>query len=140
MSSRTRAILALVLVAAAAALAIRLGTRGRDSIHGADRSRLRTWARDSGGAGVSVLPIRVDAADPDRLRRVAHLNGFHAYSVRCASCHALPDPASASAEAWRSRMEAMRAHIVRAGVMPPADSEWAAIQTFLDRAPDVLRR
>lgn len=104
-----------------------------------ETSRVRGWARAEGGAGVSALPKRVPAADPRELRRLEDLPGFHAYAMRCSSCHVLPDPAAYPAERWTGRVDAMREHIARAGVVPPEESELEAATEFLGAASEALR-
>lgn len=119
--------------------------RARDAAKEAARteavesSRVRGWARSEGGAGVSVLPKRVPAADPRDLRRLEDLPGFHAYAMRCSSCHVLPDPAAYPADRWTGRVDAMREHIARAGVVPPEESELEAATEFLGAASESLR-
>ena len=122
-----------------------LGVRRHDARMTAEReaavetSRIRAWARAHGGAGVSVLPKRVPAADPAELRRLDHLPGFDAYADRCGSCHDLPDPAAYSPDRWIGKIDEMREPITRAGVMPPEKEEWEAVATFLRAASTRLR-
>jgi hypothetical protein len=104
-----------------------------------ESSRVRGWARSEGGAGVSALPKRVPPANPRELRRLEDLPGFHAYAMRCSSCHVLPDPGAYPAERWTGRVDAMRAHIARAGVVPPAEGELEAATEFLGAASEALR-
>lgn len=109
-------------------------------IEAIETSRTRTWARAEGGAGVSVLPKRVPPADQAELRRLEDLPGFHAYAMRCSSCHVLPDPAAYPPKRWVGKVEEMRQHIERAGVVPPSDSELEAARQFLRAASTVLRQ
>jgi hypothetical protein len=104
-----------------------------------ETSRIRGWARSEGGAGLSALPKRVPAADPAELRQLEDLPGFHAYAMRCSSCHVLPDPGAYEPGRWRGRVDAMREHIARAGVMPPEEAELEAATEFLDAASKALR-
>ncbi len=104
-----------------------------------ETSRIRGWARAEGGAGLSVLPKRVPEADPEELRRLQDLPGFHAYAMRCSSCHVLPDPGAYDPDRWRGRVDAMREHIARAGVVPPEESELEAATEFLGAASAELR-
>lgn len=109
---------------------------GRDAV---ETSRVRDWARSEGGAGPSVLPKRVPAADERQLARLEGVPGFHEYAMRCSSCHVLPDPAAYSGGAWVGKVDEMREHIRRAGVVPPPESELAVVRGFLDAASDSLR-
>lgn len=106
---------------------------------GIETSRVRSWARSTGGAGVSVLPKRVPAADEEAIRRLEELPGFHAYAMRCSSCHVLPDPAAYPADRWIGKVEEMREHIARAGVVPPEEEELEQAGAFLRAASDSLR-
>jgi mono/diheme cytochrome c family protein len=105
----------------------------------AETSRVRGWARAEGGAGPSVLPIRVPLADERELRKLEDVPGFHEYAMRCSSCHGLPDPAAYPASRWIGKVDEMREHIRRAGVMPPEESELQAARRFLRAASDSLR-
>ncbi|MEX0892475.1 MAG: hypothetical protein WEB88_09925, partial [Gemmatimonadota bacterium] len=93
-----------------------------------------------GGAGPSVLPKRIPLAHEAELRELEDLPGFHEFAMRCSSCHELPDPAAYPAELWIGKVNVMRQHIRRAGVMPPAETELQAAQKFLRLASDSLRR
>lgn len=106
---------------------------------GAETSRIRAWARAQGGAGPSVLPKRVPAADARELRRLEELPGFHAYAMRCSSCHVLPDPAAYTGDRWIGKVESMRQHTIRAGVLPPPESELDSVRVFLRGASEALR-
>ncbi len=101
--------------------------------------RLRAWAQNSSEAGVSIQPKQVPAADPGELARVKELPGYHTYAMRCASCHVLPDPAAHSPREWLGTVDLMRFRIGQAGVVPPADSELAAVKEFLGAASRELR-
>lgn len=105
-----------------------------------ETSKVRTWARTQTSAGVSVLPKRVPAVDEDELRNLAELPGFHEYSMRCSSCHVLPDPAAYPSKRWVGKVAEMQEHIRRAGVMPPAEGELEAATEFLGAASDSLRQ
>lgn len=105
----------------------------------AETSRIRGWARSEGGAGVSVLPKRVPPADHDRLQDLEDLPGFHAYAMRCSSCHVLPDPAAYTGDRWIGTVDRMREHIDRAGVVPPPESELDSVRAFLRAASRALR-
>lgn len=137
---RHRALLILALVGAGL-----LGTWGLGAVQDAGRedgvetSLIRSWARSQGGAGPSVLPKRVPAVDGRVLRELEALPGFHAYAMRCSSCHALPDPAAYPADRWVGKVDAMREHIDRAGVMPPPESELDSVRAFLGTASKALR-
>jgi hypothetical protein len=107
---------------------------------GIETSKVRGWARAEGGAGPSVLPInRVPPADERELRELEDVPGFHEYAMRCSSCHELPDPAAYPAKRWIGKVDEMREHVRRAGVMPPEESELVAIRRFLGAASDQLR-
>ena len=140
--SRRTATLALVLALAGAGglAAWRAGVadeaRRREGI---EASRIRGWARAEGGAGVSVLPKRVPAADDGTLRRLEALPGFHAYAMRCSSCHVLPDPAAYTGGGWMDKVDEMREHSRRAGLVPPPDEEMEQVRTFLRRASELTR-
>jgi hypothetical protein len=105
-----------------------------------ETSRIRAWALAQGGAGMSVLPKRVPAADPDALDRLADLPGYDAYTMRCASCHVLPDPAAYPPRRWIGKVAEMKEHSARDGVMPPAEGELKAITEFLQAAAAEMRR
>ena len=104
-----------------------------------ETSRVRAWARTEGGAGVSVLPKRVPAADPGEIEALSELPGYMAFAERCASCHALPDPAAYPAKRWIGKVDEMREHIRRAGLLPPPAEELAGAIEFLQAASDSLR-
>lgn len=104
-----------------------------------ETSRVRGWARSEGGAGPSVLPKRVPLADVEALTGLENVPGFHAYAMRCSSCHGLPDPAAYPARRWIGTVDEMREHIRRAGVLPPEESELDAARAFLQAASDSLR-
>lgn len=106
----------------------------------AESSRVRAWARSSTAAGISVVPKRVPAADERSLRRLEEVPGFHEYAMRCSSCHVLPDPGAYDGRRWVGKVESMRRHIERAGVMPPPEGELEAVRGFLEAASDSLRR
>jgi hypothetical protein len=110
-----------------------------DRTDAAETSRVRGWARAEGGAGPSVLPIRVPVAKERELRKLEGVPGFHEYAMRCSSCHELPDPAAYPANRWIGKVDEMREHIRRAGVMPPEESELEAARQFLREASDSLR-
>lgn len=105
-----------------------------------EASRVRTWARASTSAGVSVLPKRVPPADKGELDDLEDLPGFHEYAMRCSSCHVLPDPAAYPARRWVGKVAEMKEHIARAGVVPPEPAELDAAIEFLGAASDSLRR
>jgi hypothetical protein len=134
-----------ILLSMAVAGAGLIGAWRLDAVNDAERregietSRIRTWARSTGGAGVSVLPKRVPAADEDELRRLEEVPGFHAYAMRCSSCHVLPDPAAYPADRWIGKVDEMREHIARAGVVPPEEEELEQVRAFLRSASDSLR-
>ena len=135
-------LLLLVAVMGAGLLgAWRLGdAREAERQEGIEASRIRGWARSEGGAGPSVLPLnRVPVADERELRPLEDLPGFHDYAMRCSSCHELPDPAAYPAKRWIGKVDAMREHIRRAGIMPPEESQLEAARTFLQAASDSLR-
>jgi len=104
-----------------------------------ETSRVRGWARSEGGAGPSVLPKRVPLADEGELRKLEEVPGFHEYAMRCSSCHELPDPAAYPANRWIGKVDEMREHIRRAGIMPPEESQLEAARQFLRAASDSLR-
>ncbi len=104
-----------------------------------ETSRIRDWARSEGGAGISVLPKRVPAADSRELRKIEDLPGFHEYAMRCSSCHVLPDPAAYPADRWPGKVHEMREHIQRSGMLPPPESELEQARRFLRAAADSLR-
>jgi hypothetical protein len=106
---------------------------------GVETSRVRDWARTEGGAGISVLPKRVPAADSRELREVEGLPGFHEFAMRCSSCHVLPDPAAYPGERWPGKVEEMREHIQRSGMLPPPESDLELARQFLRAAADSLR-
>lgn len=106
----------------------------------AETSRVRGWARSEGGAGPSVLPKRVPLANHRELRELEEVPGFHEYAMRCSSCHELPDPAAYPANRWIGKVDEMREHIRRAGVVPPEESELEAARQFLRAASDSLRQ
>lgn len=139
---RLRAGSALLFVLVGAGVA---GVWRRDAATQAERqeaietSRVRAWARSEGGAGVSVIPKRIPAADGKELRRLDTLPGYHAYALRCSSCHVLPDPAAYRPRQWIGKVDGMREHMIRAGVVPPSESELDAARTFLRAASEVLR-
>lgn len=140
---RARTVLLLLLAVASVGV---LGTWRRATAEDARRqdaietSRLRRWARSEGGAGPSVEPIKRLAEAEDRdLRELKRLPGFHEYAVRCSSCHAFPDPAADPAGQWYGKVDEMREHVRRAGVVPPAESELEAARRFLSAASDSLR-
>jgi hypothetical protein len=139
---RARTFLLLLLAVAGAGLlgAWRLGAaedaRRTDAIA---TSQVRGWARSEGGAGPSVLPNRVPVADEGELRRLEDLPGFHDYAMRCSSCHELPDPAAYPAKRWIGKVDEMREHIRRAGIMPPEESQLESAREFLGAASDSLR-
>lgn len=138
---RSRTIIFLVLALAGAGM---IGVWHQRSANetgrpdGAETSRIRAWARSQGGAGPSVLPKRVPAADARELRRLEELPGFHAYAMRCSSCHVLPDPAAYTGDRWIGKVESMRQHTVRAGVLPPPESELDSVRLFLRGASEAL--
>ncbi len=101
--------------------------------------RLRAWARANSAAGVSIRSKHVPPTSAPELEAVNDLPGFRTYSMRCASCHVLPDPAAHPAKVWRGKVDLMRWHIGQAGVVPPADSEMAAVKEFLGEAARRLR-
>jgi mono/diheme cytochrome c family protein len=139
MTRRARFLVLTALAGAGIVGAWRLDTAGdaaRDA--GIETSRIRGWARARGGAGPSVLPKRVPAADPRELRQLESLPGFHAYAMRCSSCHVLPDPAAYPADRWIGKVDEMREHIRRAGVMPPSAAELDSVRSFLRAASDAL--
>lgn len=143
MRVRVRIVLAIPLAGLAVGLlgAWRLDRDpGAELRQAAERSRTRSWARQEGGAGPSILPKRVPLASKDELRRLEDLPGFHDYAMRCSSCHELPDPAAYPAQRWIGKVAVMREHIRRAGVMPPPDRELEAATRFLGAASDSLRR
>ncbi len=104
-----------------------------------ETSRVRDWARAEGGAGISVLPKRVPAADSRELRRLEGLPGFHEYAMRCSSCHVLPDPAAYTGDRWIGKVDEMREHIEKSGMLPPPESQLEAARQFLRAAADSLR-
>lgn len=133
----------LVLAVASAGLfgAWRQSVSARDDREAAlQRSLLRAWARAETGAGISIVPKQVPAADDRDLKRLEELAGFHEYAMRCSSCHVLPDPAVHTAGQWTGKVDDMRYYIGRAGVMPPAEAELNAADEFLRRASEELRR
>jgi hypothetical protein len=143
MSSTARAIALVLLTVTAAGLlgAWRLDAPSGDGRQDAgETSRIRAWARLKGGAGPSVVPKRVPLADPGELRQVEGLPGYRVYSTRCASCHELPDPAAYPAKRWIGKVDAMREHVRRAGVLPLSDSEVQAVTRFLGAASDSNRK
>lgn len=141
MGSRLGVALVILALVAGGVFALRAGSAAREAARAeaVESSRVRGWARSEGGAGVSALPKRVPAANPRELRRLEDLPGFHAYAMRCSSCHVLPDPAAYPAERWTGRVDAMREHIARAGVVPPEESELEAATEFLGAASEALR-
>ena len=104
-----------------------------------ETSRVRTWARTRTAAGISVLPKRVPAAEEARLRDLRDLPGYHDFATRCASCHALPDPAAYPSRQWVGKVAEMQEHIRRAGLMPPTEDELRGAVWFLEAAADSLR-
>lgn len=140
---RARTVLLLLLAAAGAGVfgVWRLDVaREAERNAGVEASRIRGWARAEGGAGPSVLPLnRVPLADERELRQLDGLPGFHEYAMRCSSCHELPDPAAYPAKRWIGKVDEMREHIRRAGVVPPEESELEAARAFLRAASDSLR-
>jgi hypothetical protein len=104
-----------------------------------EASQVRGWARSSTAAGMSVLPKRVPAASKTDLRRVEGLPGFHEYAMRCSSCHVLPAPAAYDARRWIGKVDEMRAHTARSGIMPPPEEEMEMARRFLQAASDTLR-
>ena len=139
MTPRTVRTLALTLAVGALVGGWRLRTGGAAAGDGVETSRLRGWARAEAGAGVSVLPKRVPAADEGELERLKELPGFHAYAMRCSSCHVLPDPAAYPGKRWIGKVDEMREHIGRAGIMPPSDEDLDSVRVFLGAAADRLR-
>lgn len=140
MNTRTASLLLLVLALAGSVGAWRLSLAeesGRESA--AETSRIRGWARAEGGAGVSVLPKRVPAADPREIDRLKDRPGFHAYAMRCSSCHVLPDPAAYPGERWGGKVSSMEEHVRRAGLVPAPESELDSVRTFLRAAAETLR-
>lgn len=139
---KLRFLIILALVGAAAGLTAWRFAAADDAARTAaiEASKVRGWARSSTDAGVSILPKRVPTAGKADLRRVQELPGFHAYAMRCSSCHGLPDPAAYSARQWIGKVAEMRAHTERSGIMPPPEREVAAAQEFLQAASDTLRR
>ena len=107
--------------------------------NGVETSLLRSWARSETGAGISILPLRVPVARARDLRALEDLPGFHEYSMRCSSCHALPDPAAYAPRQWIGTVDRMRHQIARAGVMPPREGELEAATEFLRAASESLR-
>ena len=103
------------------------------------RSLLRAWARAETGAGISIVPKQVPAADARHLKRLEELAGFHEYAMRCSSCHVLPDPATYTGGEWTGKVDEMRYHIGRSGVMPPSEGELKTAAEFLRRASEELR-
>jgi hypothetical protein len=139
---RARTLLLLLLAVAGAGLfgAWRLGAAADAAREeGIERSRTWAWARSEGGAGPSILPKRVPVADEVELRELEGLPGFHEYAMRCSSCHALPDPAVYPAKRWIGKVDEMKEHIRRAGIMPPEESQLEAVREFLGEASDSLR-
>jgi hypothetical protein len=135
-------LLLLMAVAGAGLFGVwRLGeTRDAERQAGIEASKVRGWARSEGGAGPSVLPLnRVPPADERELRELEDLPGFHDYAMRCSSCHELPDPAAYPAKRWIGKVDEMREHIRRAGIMPPEESQLEAALQFLGAASDTLR-
>lgn len=141
MRTGTGFVLLIALVGAGSVVALRFDAqRDPDRRPAAETSRLRTWARTEAGAGISVLPKRIPAAGRSALDRVDHLPGFHEYAMRCSSCHVLPDPGAYTAAEWPARVDEMRFHIGRAGVLPPPDGELVMVRAFLARASGTLRK
>ena len=140
MRARTVLLLVLAVVGAGALGLWRLAAaRDAERAEGIETSRTWAWARSDGGAGPSILPKRVPVADERELRQFEDLPGFHDYAMRCSSCHELPDPAAYPAKKWIGKVDEMREHIRRAGIMPPAESELEAAREFLRAASDSLR-
>lgn len=139
MTRRTWPLLVLALAGAGLLAALRLGAVDDPRRDAIETSRVRGWARSQGGAGVSVLPKRVPPADRQELERLQELPGFHAYAMRCSSCHVLPDPAAYPGDRWIGKVDEMREHITRAGVVPPAEGELEAAAGFLRAASEALR-
>lgn len=104
-----------------------------------ESSQVRSWARANTAAGMSVLPKRVPAADRSDLRRLERLPGFHEYAMRCSSCHVLPDPGAYDARRWTGKVDEMKAHTGRSGIMPPPESDMEAALRFLRAASDTMR-
>jgi hypothetical protein len=141
MTARTVLLLALAVLGVGLFGAWRLGAaRDAERQDGIETSKVRGWARSEGGAGPSVLPLnRVPLAHERQLQKLDELPGFHDYAMRCSSCHELPDPAAYPAKQWIGKVDEMREHIRRAGIMPPAESELEAAREFLRAASDSLR-
>lgn len=137
-----RAIVAvLVLVGGAAGLMAWRHSVEEDARRQAavESSQVRSWARANTAAGMSVLPKRVPAADRSDLRRLKGLPGFHEYAMRCSSCHVLPDPGAYDARRWTGKVDEMKVHTGRSGIMPPPESEMEAALRFLQAASETAR-
>lgn len=141
MRLRTAIPLLVLLAAAGLVVARRVAAERREAARESamETLRLRAWAQSSSAAGVSIQPKNVPAAGEAELSKVRDLAGYHAYAMRCASCHVLPDPAAYPPKEWRGKVDLMRWHIGQAGVVPPADSEIAAVKEFLGQASRRLR-
>ena len=101
--------------------------------------QLRVWAQSHTAAGVSIQPKKVPPADRKAVAALRNLPGYHAYAMRCESCHVLPSPTAHAGKEWIGTVDKMRFYIGRAGVVPPADSELGAIKSFLQAASDSLQ-
>ena len=141
MRVRTVALLAVLTVASGLVVAWRYGAvREAEREAAAETSQVRTWARANAAVGVSVLPKRVPAADPADIRRLQDEPGFHAFAMRCSSCHELPDPGAYDARRWIGKVDEMQEHIRRSGTVPPPDSVMREVVEFLGEASESLRR
>lgn len=132
-------LIAVVLGAGIFAAWRRSAVEAAERLAAIETSLLRSWARSETGAGVSILPIRVPRTGEKALRALEDIPGFHEYAMRCSSCHELPDPAAYTAKHWIGKVDQMRGHIDRAGVMPPPQEELSAVTEFLGRASRTLR-
>lgn len=83
-------------------------------------------------AGVSATrDVEVAALKPGELGADTLDAGYHAFGMRCGTCHDVPSPGSKPAYLWDAVVSRMKRNARDAGLMPMSPGNEAAVLRFL---------